>query len=82
MKRRILWVAIVAIGATTTVTSCKKEYTCTCDRTYTKSTSSGTVRDGVYTYKDSRVKAEKRCNDNETQGSDILGEYTIDCEIQ
>lgn len=40
------------------------------------------VDDNVYTYKDSRVKAEKRCNDNEGQDSDLGGEFTRDCEIQ
>jgi hypothetical protein len=82
MKRRILLVAVIALGAMTTMVSCKKDYQCKCDRTYTKPNGSGTVEDGIYTYKDSRVKAEKRCNDNERQGSDILGDYTVDCEIK
>lgn len=82
MKRRILWVAIVAIGATTTITSCKKDYSCKCQKTYTKSGGSVTVDDNIYTYKDTRVKAEKRCSDNEGQGSDLGGDYTRDCEIQ
>lgn len=82
MKRRILLVAIVALGATTTMVSCKKDYSCKCQKTYTKSSGSVTLDDGIYTYKDTRVKAEKRCNDQEGQGNDIGGDYTRDCEIQ
>jgi hypothetical protein len=82
MKRRILLAVVVALGATTTMVSCKKDYTCACSKTYTKSGGSATIDDGVYTYKDSRVKAEKRCNDQEGQGSDLGGEYTRDCQIK
>lgn len=82
MKRRILLVAVVALGATTTMVSCKKEYSCQCKKTYTKNGGSVTIDDNVYTYKDTRVKAEKRCNDNEGQGSDIGGDFTRDCEIK
>lgn len=82
MKRRILLIAVVALGATTTMVSCKKDYSCKCQKTYTKNGGSVTLDDGVYTYKDTRVKAEKRCNDQEGQGSDIGGEYTRDCEIK
>jgi hypothetical protein len=82
MKRRILLGVVIALGATTTMVSCKKDYTCKCQKTHTGSSGSTTEDSGVYTYKDSRVKAEKRCNDNEGQGSDIFGSYTIDCEIQ
>lgn len=82
MKRRILLVVVVVLGATATMTSCKKDYQCKCQKTYTKNGGTVIVDDNVYTYKDSRVKAEKRCNDNEGQDSDLGGEFTRDCEIQ
>ncbi|HET6226215.1 MAG TPA: hypothetical protein VFF27_08050 [Bacteroidia bacterium] len=82
MKRRNLLVAVLALGLTTTMVSCKKDYTCKCTKTYTKNGGSVTVDDNIYTYKDSRVKAEKRCNDNEGQGNDLGGDFTRDCDIQ
>jgi hypothetical protein len=82
MKRRVLIAVVLALGATTTMVSCKKDYTCKCSKTYTKSGGSVTLDDGIYTYKDTRVKAEKRCSDQESQGNDIGGDYTRDCEIQ
>jgi hypothetical protein len=82
MKRTILLGVVIALGATTTMVSCKKDYTCKCQKTYTGNNGSATIDDGVYTYKDSRVRAEKRCNDQEGQKSDIGGTYTRDCEIQ
>jgi hypothetical protein len=82
MKRRILLGAVIALGAITTMTSCKKDYNCKCSKTYTKSGGSVTVDDGVYTYKDSRVKAEQKCDDLESTGNDIGGDYTRNCDIQ
>jgi hypothetical protein len=82
MKRRILLAVVFAIATSTTMVSCKKDYTCKCQKTYTKSGGSVTVDDNIYTYKDTRTKAEKRCSDNEGQGNDLGGDYTRDCEIQ
>ena len=68
--------------AGTALTSCKKEYTCECSKTYTGENGSVTQDYSIYTYKDNRARAEDRCNDNERQGTDILGTFTIDCEIR
>ena len=79
MKRAIL--ALTVISAFTLV-SCKKEYTCTCKKIYTDSGgNSTTVSDGTYTFKDSQPRAETKCNDLESSGSDIGGEYTRECAI-
>ena len=80
MKTIVLGV-VIALGATTMV-SCKKDYNCKCEKTWTGNNGSITKDDGVYTYKATRVKAETMCNDNETTGSDILGTWTRNCDIQ
>ena len=62
--------------------SCKKDYTCECRKIYTDD--NGNVvssSDGSYTFKDSRARAEDRCNDLETSGSDLGGDYTRECDI-
>ena len=64
------------------VSSCKKDYTCSCSKTYTGDNSSTTQDYATYTYKDNRARAESRCNDNEKTDSDLLGTYTINCEIK
>jgi hypothetical protein len=62
--------------------SCKKDYTCKCTKTYTSSTSSTTNDYSVYTYKDTRKRAEDRCNGNDNSGTDVSGNYSINCAIQ
>ncbi len=81
MKKTILLGVVLALGATTMV-SCKKDYNCKCDKTRTGNSGSITTNDGIYTFKDTRLKAEAKCNDLEETGSDILGAYTKNCEIQ
>ena len=79
MKRLIFPMALfMAIG----FTSCKKEYVCDCKKIYTGSSSSTTVDDGSYTYKDTRTRAEDKCNDQETSGSDLGGSYSRECSIR
>ena len=79
MKRFILPIlAVTAIG----FASCKKEYVCDCKKIYTGSSSSATVDDGTYTFKDSRARAEDKCNDEETSGSDLGGSYSRECSIR
>lgn len=81
MKNSILLVgALLFIG--TTMVSCKKDYTCKCSKTYTTGSGTSTQDHSVYTYKDSRKRAEDRCNDNTTSGTDFWGDYSINCEIQ
>jgi hypothetical protein len=76
MKIKYLF-AVLAIIATT-MTSCKKNYTCKCQRTYTGNSGSVTIDDGTYTFDDNKIKAASRCNDLETTTSD----YTRNCSIQ
>jgi hypothetical protein len=79
MKKAIF--ALVILSSFTMV-SCKKEYTCTCKKIYTDDNgNSTTVSDGTYTFKDSQPRAETKCNDQETSGSDIGGDYTRECQI-
>lgn len=65
-----------------TLASCKKDYSCECKITRTDDDGTTvTNSDGTYTFKDSRVRAEDRCNDLEGSGTDILGAYTRECDI-
>lgn len=82
MKKLIIAVAFLALGSTT-ITSCKKEYVCKCNKTYTHSNgTSETKPDGQYTFKDTSPRAADRCNQQEGTGSDVLqGDWTRDCEI-
>jgi hypothetical protein len=62
--------------------ACKKDYRCECSKTRTGGTSTLTTDDGSYTFKDTRTRAESRCNDQEGSGSDAFGDYTRDCQIK
>ena len=62
--------------------SCKKDYRCECTKTYTSATGSTTKDYSVYTYDDTRNRAEDRCNGNTNTGSDGAGNYSINCSIQ
>jgi hypothetical protein len=79
MKKLII--AVMAIGALS-FASCKKEYSCKCQKIYTGSSGSVTQDDGVYTYKDTQARAESKCNDQEKTGSDLGGNYSRECAIQ
>jgi hypothetical protein len=79
MKKSVI--AIVALF-TLGLASCKKEYKCECEKTRTGSSTTISTVDGEYTFKDTRARAESRCNDQESTGTDGLGSYTRDCEIQ
>lgn len=79
MKRVIV---ILAVLVTIGLTSCKKEYMCDCKRIYTGNSSSTSVNDGTYTFKDSRPRAEEKCNDQEMTGSDLSGDYSRECSIR
>ncbi len=41
-----------------------------------------TRREKSYTFKDTRTRAESRCNDQEGTGSDGFGDYSRDCQIK
>ena len=81
MKKTILF-AGAALFAATTMMSCKKDYTCKCTKTYTSGSGSSTSNYSVYTYKDTRKRAEDRCNENDATSSDLGGNYTINCAIE
>jgi hypothetical protein len=81
MKNIILGIStILVIGVS--MVSCKKDYICKCSKTYTSGSGSSTSDYSIYTYKDSRKRAEDRCNENTKTGSDLYGDYSINCQIQ
>ncbi len=79
MKKLVI--AIIALF-TLSLGACKKNYECECSITRTNGSTSLTTEDGKYTFKDTRARAESRCNDQETTGSDAFGDYTRDCQIK
>jgi len=81
MKNSILLAGALLLAGTTMV-SCKKDYTCQCSKTYTSGSGSSTSNHSIYTYKDTRKRAEDRCNDNTSSGTDLGGNYSINCEIK
>lgn len=82
MKKSIMFGLLLTIGATT-FTSCKKEYNCSCKKVYTGSSSTTSYQDDIYTFKDTRARAESRCNEQEGTGSDVVGgAYSRECEIK
>lgn len=80
MKNLILLAGTLLITSTGFV-SCKKDYTCKCTKTYTTSSGSTTQNYSIYTYDDTRKRAEDRCNANTATGYDLGGDYAINCEI-
>lgn len=81
MKKSILFAgALLFIG--TSMVSCKKDYTCKCSKTYTTGSGTSTQNYSVYTYNDNRKRAEERCNENASSGTDFWGDYSINCDIQ
>jgi hypothetical protein len=79
MKKLVI--AIVALF-TMSLVSCKKNYECECSITRTNGSTTTTTDDGNYTFKDTRARAESRCNDQEDSGEDFFGPYTRDCQIK
>lgn len=81
MKKIIIISSFVLLAAATLV-ACKKDYTCQCSKTYTTGNGTTTSNYSIYTYKDTPNGATKRCNANNTQGSDLGGTYAINCVIK
>ena len=81
MKKTILLASVLFVVASTMV-SCKKDYVCECSKTYTSGSATVTKDYSVYTYKDTRNRAETRCNENTSTGSDFGGNYSINCAIK
>ena len=80
--KKIIIAAGVLLCIGTTTTSCKKDYVCKCSKTYTTGSGSSTNDYSNYTYRDSRTRAESRCNENTKSGSDLYGNYSVNCQIQ
>ena len=81
MKNKILS-AFFLFGIITTIFSCKKDYNCECQKIYTGSGGSTSINDGIYTFKDTKNRAEDKCNKQETSGSDLGGNYSRECQIR
>lgn len=81
MKKSIL-MSTVLFMVTVSITSCKKDYVCKCSKSYTGSNTTVTSDYSQYTYKDTRKRAEDRCNENSDSGTDLFGDYSINCQIQ
>ncbi|HXD92857.1 MAG TPA: hypothetical protein VNX01_06555 [Bacteroidia bacterium] len=79
-KTTLIAGALLFIGAS--LSSCTKNYTCTCSKTYTTGNGSSTKNYSVYTYDDTKTTATTRCNANENTGSDLGGNYSINCSIE
>jgi len=79
--KNVILLAGALLLAGTSMTSCKKDYTCKCSKTYTTGSGSTTQNYSIYTYDDTRKRAEDRCNANTATGTDLGGDYAINCEI-
>ena len=78
--KKFIFALVILSGFT--LASCKKEYTCECRKVHTDDNGNiNTSSDGSYTFKDSRARAEDRCNDLEGTGTDLGGDYTRECDI-
>jgi hypothetical protein len=75
-----MFVIVLAIVATT-MFSCKKDYTCKCNKIYTTSNGTTTTEDGSYVFKDNKAGANSSCNDQERTGSDLGGDYSRQCDL-
>lgn len=81
MKNSILVTGAIIIMAASMM-SCKKDYTCECTKTRTDGSSTVSSKESVTIFKDNKKRATEKCNDNESNGSDLLGAYSIDCQIK
>jgi len=63
--------------------SCKKDFVCKCKKTSTDITGNTNVQeDGTYIFKDSKIRAEKRCLEQEKVGYDDGEGYKRECELE
>ena len=82
MKQSIIIIGTLAI-AILALSSCKKDYTCECKKTYTNTDGTTTTSShSIFTYKENRKTADDRCAKNESTGTDLGGRYTINCDIK
>ncbi len=80
MKTKMMIIALAVIA--TTMVSCKKDYTCKCSKVRVTSNGSTTTDDGSYIFKDNKASAADKCNQQESTGTDLYGDYSRQCEIQ
>lgn len=66
----------------TSLMSCKKDYTCECTKTRTDGSNTISTKESVTVFKDNKKRATEKCNDMESNGSDLAGTYSIDCQIK
>ena len=79
--KKVLFALVVLSGFT--LTSCKKNYICECTKVRTDSDGNrNSASDGNYSFNESRIRAEKKCNDLEDSGTDAFGNYARACDIQ
>jgi hypothetical protein len=81
MKNTLLLSGALLLMATSLM-SCKKDYTCECTKTHTNGTTTVSSKESVTVFKDNKKRALERCNDKESSGTDLLGSYSIDCQIK
>lgn len=79
MKSKVLVIALALVA--TSMFSCKKDYTCKCQKIYATSTGSESVDDGSYIFKDNEARASDQCNKQEGTGTDLRGDYSRQCDI-
>ncbi|HVD98152.1 MAG TPA: hypothetical protein VNB90_08090 [Cytophagaceae bacterium] len=80
MKNIFVLIAFTLLSAT--MFSCKKDYTCHCNKVYTTSNGTVTYDDGSYTMKDNAARAAEQCNKQEYNGNDTRGAYSRLCDIR
>lgn len=78
MNRLFLYCAILTLIL---LSSCRKDFTCSCSQIY-KNNTSDNIRDYSHqTYRDTRNDAETKCKANISSGKDDTGNYSMNCQI-
>ncbi|MES2565584.1 MAG: hypothetical protein V4565_01880 [Bacteroidota bacterium] len=80
MKRALFSILTLIIASC--ITSCKKDFTCSCSKIYKNSTGNNIREYSVKTYRDSRSGAEEKCKAQVESGSDDTGNYSLNCQIE
>ena len=80
MKNKIIILGLALVA--TTMFSCKKDYTCACSRVYVSSSGSTSTDDGSYIFKANKASATDKCNQQQTTGTDLKGDYSRQCVIK
>ncbi len=64
------------------MSSCKKDYVCSCTKIYTSGTGTNVDNYSLYPYTDTKNKAAERCKTNNMSSADFEGSYDINCDIE